>query len=110
MLVAHEIDDGMLGNRVELGRVRSFETRDMARELASVIRDSVPEAKLVAGFDPFAASRRRFCQEFGTEPCETREALLDRSDIGAVLIATPNDFHAEDTLAAAAAGREGNAA
>lgn len=77
----------------------------MARELAGVIRGSVPEAKLVAGFDPFVASRERFCAEFGVAPCETREALLGRADIGAVLIATPNFLHAEDACAAAAAGK-----
>ena len=37
----------------------------MAHELAVVIRDSVPEAKLVAGFDPFSGSREVFCAEFG---------------------------------------------
>jgi phthalate 4,5-cis-dihydrodiol dehydrogenase len=77
----------------------------MAHDLARVIRDFVPEAKLLAGFDPFAGSREAFCLEFACEPHDSLEALLARADLGAVLIASPNNFHAAHTLAAAAAGK-----
>jgi phthalate 4,5-cis-dihydrodiol dehydrogenase len=77
----------------------------MAHELAAVIRDAVPEAQLVAGFDPFTASREAFCATFGAEPCDLLEALLNRDDIGAILVASPNYLHAEHTIAAAATGK-----
>ncbi len=77
----------------------------MAHELAGVIRESVPEAKLVAGFDTFAPSREAFCAAFAAEPCDSLEALLDRDGVGAVLVASPNSLHAEHTLAVAAAGK-----
>ena len=77
----------------------------MAHELAGVIRDSVPEARLVAGYDTFAPSREAFRTAFGAAPAESLEALLGREDVGAVLVASPNSLHAEHTLAAAAAGK-----
>ena len=77
----------------------------MARELAAALHEAAPEAKLVAGYDPFAPSRAEFCARVGAKEAEALEQLLAREDVGAVLIASPNYLHKEHTLAAAAAGK-----
>jgi myo-inositol 2-dehydrogenase/D-chiro-inositol 1-dehydrogenase len=77
----------------------------MARELAITIRDRVPEARLVAGYDPYEPHRDRLCQEVGAAPAASLDELLARPDVDAVLVASPNFLHVEHVLAAAAAGK-----
>ena len=78
----------------------------MARELATALREAAPEAKLVAGYDPFAPARQEPLRDASgwRKPRRWRRCLA-RADIGAVLIASPNFLHKEHTLAAAAAGK-----
>ena len=77
----------------------------MAKSLATAVRDSAPEAKLVAAYDPFEPTREAFCAEYSVVSLASLEALLAREDIGAVLVASPNFLHAEQTVAAAQAGK-----
>jgi len=77
----------------------------MGLGLARTIQERVAEAAVVVGYDPFEPARRRFSDELGAPAVDSLEALLKRDDVQAVLIATPNDLHCEQTLAAAAAGK-----
>lgn len=56
----------------------------------------------VAHYDPdrFEAIERRY-----GVPCQTLDAVLDRSDVDAVCICTPSGLHADQTVAAARAGK-----
>ena len=77
----------------------------MGRALAAVIREHVPDAPMVAGCDPFPGSREEFTRELGAPATNSLEELLAREDIGAVLVASPNDLHCSQTVAAAEAGK-----
>lgn len=65
-----------------------------------------PETKVVALCDTDAAILQRASQQSGVRTCtqDWREAIR-RDDVHAVIIATPNVFHAPIALAAAAAGK-----
>ncbi|MFB3881343.1 MAG: Gfo/Idh/MocA family protein [Armatimonadota bacterium] len=76
----------------------------MGRELADGLR-SVPDSRLVAAFDTYAPSMERFCSDFGARPAASVQALLDDDGVGAVIVASPNHLHRDQTLAAAAAGK-----
>ncbi len=73
--------------------------------MAAAIQEHVPEAEMTAGFDPFPGSREAFTREIGVSAVDSLEALLDRKEIGAVLIASPNHLHCTHTVAAAEAGK-----
>jgi len=77
----------------------------MGRILARVIRDCVPEARVVVGYDPFEPAQAGFNREFAAAGAGSLDELLSRVDVDAVLIATPNHLHCDQTLAAAAAGK-----
>jgi predicted dehydrogenase len=77
----------------------------MGRELGLAVTEHVAEARVVAAFDPYRPNLERFCQEAGAAPAATLEELLSRADVQAVIIASPNDAHCGQTLAAAAAGK-----
>jgi phthalate 4,5-cis-dihydrodiol dehydrogenase len=77
----------------------------MGRELTRAIRDSVPEAKVIVGCDPFPPARARFSEECGAASVPSLDDLVARDDVQAVLIASPNHLHCEHALAAAAAGK-----
>jgi predicted dehydrogenase len=64
------------------------------------------DARLVGVFDRDPARAAQLAGDFGA-PFHTTElaALLDRPDIDAVVVATPNAHHPEAVLAAAAAGK-----
>jgi phthalate 4,5-cis-dihydrodiol dehydrogenase len=64
-----------------------------------------PDYALAAAADPNPASRARFAAEFGARVYETAETMCRDPDIDAVYIATPHQFHAANTRAAAAAGK-----
>lgn len=66
---------------------------------------AVERGRLVACTDVVADAAREFARDFSLEAVADYETLLQREDIDAVLIATPNWLHAEMTLAALAAGK-----
>ncbi len=76
----------------------------MAHIHAVAIAEQTPgEARLVAVTSGTRAAA--LAAEFGAETKPTIEALLDRKDIDAVIIATPHTAHLPNVLAAAAAGK-----
>jgi len=77
----------------------------MGRELGLAIKNRVAEARLAAAFDPYRPNAEGFCGESGAALAESLEALLGRKDIQAVIVASPNDLHCEQTVAAARAGK-----
>ena len=65
-----------------------------------------PEAKLVALCDNDAATLQRASLQTGIKGISTKyEELVQRDDVDAVIIATPNFTHAPIALAAIAAGK-----
>ncbi len=77
----------------------------MGRELGEAVRQGVPEAELALAFDPYRPNLERFCADFGARPAETMEALFGSDEVQAVVIASPNNRHCEQTVAAAEAGK-----
>ena len=62
--------------------------------------------ELVAVFDPCKHRRDAFAQKWDCDSCDKIEEILSRPDIEAVVIATPNDQHAELSIAAMRAGKD----
>jgi scyllo-inositol 2-dehydrogenase (NAD+) len=80
---------------------------EMGRRHAENIRRQVPEAKLIAIADVDAARVAKAAEELEVEHSfDSFAAMLERKDIQAVLIATPDKFHAQSIIAAAAAGKD----
>jgi predicted dehydrogenase len=65
----------------------------------------LPAAELVAVTDSDAALGRRRARELGCDYEDSIKALVQRKDIDAVSICTPDDFHVEPVLLAAEAGK-----
>ncbi len=61
--------------------------------------------RLVTCFSRDEAARTAFARRFGCAPAPALEAAIEHPAVEAVLIVTPNDRHAEQALACAAAGR-----
>ena len=61
--------------------------------------------KIAAGADPRREARERFATDFGATGFESAEELCESRDIDAVYIATPHQFHRDNALAAASAGK-----
>jgi predicted dehydrogenase len=59
---------------------------------------------LVCCFSRDAEKRRAFAERFGCEPAPTLEDALGRPGVRGVILATPNDTHEEQAVAAAARG------
>jgi predicted dehydrogenase len=55
---------------------------------------------VVAGVDVAAEARREFESVFGVETYETHGAMFGSEDLDAVVVTTPNAFHADATVAA----------
>lgn len=78
----------------------------MGRRHAENLRRLVPQAQLVAVADTDAARARQAAFELEIENSFDRiEAVLERKDIQAVVIASPGKFHAGQVEAAAQAGK-----
>jgi predicted dehydrogenase len=77
----------------------------MGRELATAIAEEVDEAAVAAAVDPYRPNVEAFCAESGAAQADSLEELLARADVQAVLIASPNNLHREQTIAAAQAGK-----
>ncbi|GJL83414.1 MAG: dehydrogenase [marine bacterium B5-7] len=71
--------------------------------LPTLLRDR--RFRLVAAMTPGVEARTAFERDFGGNSYETLEAMLDNPDVEAVYIASPHQFHCEQTIACARAGR-----
>ena len=80
---------------------------EMGKRHAENLRRLVPEARLV-GIADFSVERaRQVAEELEIENYyPSLEAMLERKDLDAVLIATPDKFHASNVIAAAGAGKD----
>jgi predicted dehydrogenase len=76
----------------------------MGRDLAKAVQD-VAEARVTAAFDPYRPNVESFCAESGATSTRSLDELLGDRDIDAVIIASPNNLHREQTVAAAQAGK-----
>ena len=63
------------------------------------------DARVVAVCDPLSSSREGAARAYEAEAYADYRELLERPDIGAVMIAAPNHLHRDLTIAAAAAGK-----
>lgn len=80
---------------------------EMGRRHAENMRRQVPEARLIAIADVSAQRVKQVADELEIEHAYSSiEEMLERKDIDAVLIATPDKFHAAGIKAAAAAGKD----
>jgi predicted dehydrogenase len=80
---------------------------EMGRRHAENLRRNVPEARLVAIADASAERARQVAAELEVDNFySSLEAMLENKDIEAVLIATPDKFHAQAVATAAQAGRD----
>jgi predicted dehydrogenase len=79
----------------------------MGKRHAENLRRNVPEARLVAIADVSAERARQVATELEIERSYgSLEAMLENKEIEAVLIATPDKFHAEAVGLAARAGKD----
>lgn len=77
---------------------------EMGRRHADNVRQRIPNARLVAIADVDAARAKRTAAELEIEHSYgSLEAMLERKDVDAVLIATPDRFHSEAIRIAASA-------
>ena len=80
---------------------------EMGRRHAENLRRLVPNARLVAVADVNAERARQTATELEIENSYgSLEAMLERKDLNAVIIATPDKFHAPAVKAVAAAGKD----
>jgi predicted dehydrogenase len=80
---------------------------EMGKRHAENLRRLVPEAKLVAIADVAAQRARQVAEELEIEHAYgSLEEMVQRNDIQAVVIATPDKFHARAIRVAAAAGKD----
>jgi inositol 2-dehydrogenase len=79
---------------------------EMGKRHAENLRRLVPEARLVAVADAAAERARQVAAELEIEHSYGNlEAMLECKELDAVLIATPDKFHAQAIIAAARAGK-----
>ena len=80
---------------------------EMGKRHAENLRRLVPEAKLVAVADVRAERARQVADELEVEHAYGGlDEMVERKDIEAVVIATPDKFHAQAIRVAAAAGKD----
>jgi inositol 2-dehydrogenase len=78
----------------------------MGKRHAENLRRLVPEARLVAVADAFPERARQVAEELEIDNSYgSLEAMLERKEVDAVLIATPDKFHATAITMAARAGK-----
>ena len=78
----------------------------MGRRHAENLRSLVPEAKLVAVADVDREAARRLAENLEIEHYyDSVDALVERKDVDAVVIASPSKFHLSAVKTAAAAGK-----
>jgi predicted dehydrogenase len=80
---------------------------EMGRRHAENLRRNVPEARLLAIADVSHDHARKVASELEIDNVYgSLEAMLENKDIEAVLIATPDKFHAQAVMTAARAGKD----
>ncbi len=80
---------------------------EMGKRHAENLRRLVPEARLVAVADAFPERARQVANELEIDDSyASLEAMLERKEVDAVLIATPDKFHAHAITIAARAGKD----
>jgi inositol 2-dehydrogenase len=80
---------------------------EMGKRHAENIRRLVPEARLIAIADVASERARQTATELEIEHSYSNlEDMLERKDLDAVVIATPDKFHAQAVEAAARAGKD----
>jgi predicted dehydrogenase len=80
---------------------------EMGRRHAENLRRLVPQARLVAIADVNHERARQAAADLEIEHAlPSLEAMLDRKDIRAIIIATPDKFHASAVIQAARAGKD----
>jgi scyllo-inositol 2-dehydrogenase (NAD+) len=78
----------------------------MGRRHAENLARRVEGARVVAVTDADHTTRDRVARELGAASCDTVDSLLARSDIRAVVVASPRRFHEEHAVSAAKAGKD----
>ena len=66
---------------------------------------TIEGASLVAGADCFEESRAKFAEEYKVPVYESLTDMLAGAELDAVIVATPNNFHAPNTIEVAQAGK-----
>ncbi len=74
-------------------------------ELADAAQGKSDAIRIVTCFTRSAAKRAAFAEKYGTAQHESYEAVLADETIDAVILTTPHSTHAEQVIAAAAAGK-----
>jgi predicted dehydrogenase len=75
---------------------------------SQVIADGIKrsgEVELVSCYTRSPEARRRFADTYGCDQDDSFEKVLQRKDIDALYLTTPNSFHAEQTVLAASCGK-----
>jgi predicted dehydrogenase len=99
--------DALGENRMRKLGVGVLGVGEMGKRHAENLRRLVPEARLVAVADAAAERARQVACELEIEHSYgSLEAMLECKEVNAVLIATPDKFHAQAVGAAARAGRD----
>jgi predicted dehydrogenase len=78
----------------------------MGRRHAENLARHVSDARLLAVTDADEVTRERVAKEFGATASASALALLERTDVRAVVIASPKRFHEEHAIAAAKGGKD----
>jgi len=66
---------------------------------------SHPHVRITAGADPRSEAREQFAAEYGAKGYSSAEALCESTDVDAVYIATPHQFHRDNAVCAAENGK-----
>lgn len=75
-----------------------------AKRLVTAIQRT-PSLRLVTCFSRSEEKRNAFAEEFGCEAAETFQAAIEQDEVQGVILATPNNVHAEQVAACAAVGK-----
>jgi predicted dehydrogenase len=78
----------------------------MGRRHADNIARLEGEARLVAVTDSDRTTRERVANDFGSTSSDSVDALLARTDVRAVVVASPKRFHEQHAVSAAKAGKD----
>ena len=74
-------------------------------ELADAVQGKSAAIRIVTCFTRSAEKRAAFAEKYGTTRHESYEAVLADDGVDAVILTTPHSSHAEQVIAAAAAGK-----